>query len=226
MARRMIEEEEVNVLILSDRGVTQGVRPDPGAARGRRPAPLPDPRGPAHARQPRHRDRRGARGAPLRAAHRLRRERDQSLPRVRDDRRHDPRGLLPASTTRRLQELREGRLQGRHQGHVQDGHLRDPELPRRPGVRGARPPPGRRRPVLHLDASRVGGIGLDVIAQEVLLRHRAAFPTARSTAVLPPAAALPVARRGRAHLFTPESIHRLQKAVRTGSYAAFKPTRS
>ena len=36
MARRMIEEEEVNVLILSDRGVNTRLRADPGAARGRR----------------------------------------------------------------------------------------------------------------------------------------------------------------------------------------------
>jgi glutamate synthase (NADPH/NADH) large chain len=50
--------------------------------------------GPAHARQPRARDRRGARSAPLRAADRLRLQRDQSVPRLRDDRRHDPRGLL------------------------------------------------------------------------------------------------------------------------------------
>jgi glutamate synthase (NADPH/NADH) large chain len=73
MARRMIEEEEVNVIILSDRGVTPRLRPHPGAVRRRRPAPLPDPRGPAHPRLPRARNRRGPRGPPLRAAHRLRR---------------------------------------------------------------------------------------------------------------------------------------------------------
>ena len=67
------------------------VRADPGAARGRRPASLSDPRRPAHARQPRARNRRAARGASLRAADRLRRQRDQSVRRVRDDRRHDPR---------------------------------------------------------------------------------------------------------------------------------------
>ncbi|HNC24238.1 MAG TPA: glutamate synthase large subunit [Opitutaceae bacterium] len=72
-------------------------------------------------------------------------------------------------------------------------------------------------------ASRVGGIGLDVIAQEVLTRHRAAYP---ERAVEPPV--LPVGgiyqwrAGGEAHLFTPESIHLLQKATRTGSYPAFK----
>ena len=74
------------------------VRADPGAARGRGPASLSDPRRPAHARQPRARDRRGARGASLRAADRLRRQRDQSVRRVRDDRRHDPR-RAPARTS-------------------------------------------------------------------------------------------------------------------------------
>ena len=52
----------------------------------------------------------------------------------------------------RLQELRQGGHEGRHQGHVEDGHLGHPELPRRAGVRGPRPAAGRDRPLLHLDA--------------------------------------------------------------------------
>jgi glutamate synthase domain-containing protein 2/glutamate synthase domain-containing protein 1/glutamate synthase domain-containing protein 3 len=73
-------------------------------------------------------------------------------------------------------------------------------------------------------ASRVGGIGTDVIAQEVLLRHNAAFPERRQ----PGSHTLPVGGQyqwraeGEHHLFNPESIHRLQKAVRTGSYETFK----
>ena len=72
-------------------------------------------------------------------------------------------------------------------------------------------------------SSRIGGIGMDVIAQEVLLRHRAAFP-ARGTngGALDDRRPVPVAERRRDHLFNPESIHRLQKAVRTGSFAAYK----
>jgi hypothetical protein len=57
MARRMIEEEEVNILILSDRGVNREFRADPGAPRRCGPASLSDSRGPAHARQPRARNR-------------------------------------------------------------------------------------------------------------------------------------------------------------------------
>ena len=73
-------------------------------------------------------------------------------------------------------------------------------------------------------ASRIGGIGTDVIAQEVLLRHNAAFPERRELG----ADTLPVGGQyqwradGEHHLFNPESIHRLQKAVRTGSYETFK----
>ena len=79
----------------------QGVRPGAGADGRGGPAPLPDPRGPAHAREPGARDRRGARGASLLAADRLRRERHQPLPRVRDARPHDPgRHADRTSTTR------------------------------------------------------------------------------------------------------------------------------
>jgi glutamate synthase (NADPH/NADH) large chain len=71
--------------------------------------------------------------------------------------------------------------------------------------------------------SRVGGIGLDVIAQEVLARHRAAFPDREVNGhVLPVGGQYQWRNDGEYHLFNPESIHRLQKAVRTGSYASFK----
>jgi len=72
-------------------------------------------------------------------------------------------------------------------------------------------------------ASRVGGIGTDVIAQEVLLRHQAAFPERPVERHALPVGGLYQWRSdGEFHLFNPESIHRLQKAVRTGSYQTFK----
>ena len=72
-------------------------------------------------------------------------------------------------------------------------------------------------------ASRVGGIGLDVIAQEVLARHRAAYPDRQVNGhVLPVGGLYQWRAEGEAHLFTPESIHKLQKAVRTNSTAAYK----
>ncbi len=71
--------------------------------------------------------------------------------------------------------------------------------------------------------SRVGGIGLDVIAQEVLSRHRAAFPDRPVNGhVLPAGGQYQWRNEGEYHLFNPQSIHHLQKAVRTGSYATFK----
>ena len=72
-------------------------------------------------------------------------------------------------------------------------------------------------------ASRIGGVGMDVVASEVRMRHQAAFP-ARPL----PGQALSSGGQyqwrsdGEQHLFTPESIHRLQKAVRTGSYQTYK----
>ena len=71
--------------------------------------------------------------------------------------------------------------------------------------------------------SRVGGIGMDVIAQEVLVRHRAAFPERRVNGhTLPVGGQYQWRSDGEFHLFNPESIHRLQKAVRTGNFTTFK----
>ena len=72
-------------------------------------------------------------------------------------------------------------------------------------------------------ASRVGGVGIDVVAEEVLMRHRAAFPDHSASAqVLPSGGQYQWRSDGEFHVFNPESIHRLQKSVRTGSYATFK----
>ncbi|MDD3178916.1 MAG: glutamate synthase large subunit [Opitutaceae bacterium] len=71
--------------------------------------------------------------------------------------------------------------------------------------------------------SRVGGIGMTTIAQEVLVRHHAAFPErAVNGHVLPPGGQYQWRAEGEYHLFNPESIHRLQKAVRTGSFVVYK----
>ncbi len=71
--------------------------------------------------------------------------------------------------------------------------------------------------------SRVGGIGLDVIAQETLLRHRAAFAERKiDDHALPAGGQMKWRSDGEFHLFNPESIHALQKAVRTGDYGVFR----
>ncbi|HLP07574.1 MAG TPA: glutamate synthase large subunit [Opitutaceae bacterium] len=71
--------------------------------------------------------------------------------------------------------------------------------------------------------SRVGGIGLRTLANEVLLRHRAAFPERPVNGhVLPEGGQYKWRDDGEFHLFNPETIHFLQKAVRLGSYSVFK----
>jgi glutamate synthase (ferredoxin) len=73
-------------------------------------------------------------------------------------------------------------------------------------------------------ASRVGGVGLDVIAREVLMRHTAAFAERKRAlqTELPSGGQYQWRADGEFHLFNPESIHRLQKAVRTDSYNTYK----
>jgi glutamate synthase (NADPH/NADH) large chain len=72
-------------------------------------------------------------------------------------------------------------------------------------------------------ASRIGGIGMDVIAREVLMRHRAAFgERSEESPTLGVGGQYQWRAEGEHHQFNPESIHRLQKAVRTGSYATYR----
>ena len=71
--------------------------------------------------------------------------------------------------------------------------------------------------------SRIGGIGLDVVAEEVLLRHRRAFPErGMSDQLLEEGGQYQFRRQGEYHLFNPETIHKLQYACRTNSYKVFK----
>ena len=71
--------------------------------------------------------------------------------------------------------------------------------------------------------SRVGGIGIDVVAQEVLQRHHAAFAERDAEeAVLETGGQYQWRAGGEYHLFNPETIHRLQKSVRTNNYSVYK----
>jgi glutamate synthase (ferredoxin) len=72
-------------------------------------------------------------------------------------------------------------------------------------------------------ASRIEGAGLDVIAGEVQLRHKQAFPERGIAATtLDEGGEYQWRADGEAHLFNPLTIHALQKAVRTDSYDAFR----
>lgn len=72
-------------------------------------------------------------------------------------------------------------------------------------------------------ASRVGGIGLDVIAKEANARHAAGFPKyGTPPVVLAPGGDYHERVDGERHLWTPEAIYTLQLATRTNDYAVFK----
>ncbi len=72
-------------------------------------------------------------------------------------------------------------------------------------------------------SSRIGGVGIDVIAEETLRRHRSAFgERGAPVTVLPTGGQYQWRSDGEFHLFSPEAIHRLQKSARTGSYATYK----
>ncbi|HNM97378.1 MAG TPA: glutamate synthase-related protein, partial [Marmoricola sp.] len=73
--------------------------------------------------------------------------------------------------------------------------------------------------------SKLGGIGLDVIAEEVAMRHRTAYPrdgiapTHRDLAI---GGEYQWRREGEPHLFDPETVFRLQHATRTGQFEVFR----
>ena len=72
-------------------------------------------------------------------------------------------------------------------------------------------------------STRIGGIGMDEIAMEVLRRHRAAFaPRGREGAGPSVGGEYQWRRDAEHHLFTPDTVYKLQHATRTGQYAIFK----
>jgi glutamate synthase (NADPH/NADH) large chain len=72
-------------------------------------------------------------------------------------------------------------------------------------------------------ASRVGGVGLDVIADEAKARHDRAFPERPLNGhILDVGGHYQWRREGEYHLFNPETVHKLQHAVRTGNYPVFQ----
>jgi glutamate synthase (ferredoxin) len=72
-------------------------------------------------------------------------------------------------------------------------------------------------------ASRVGGIGLDVIAREVQIRHEHAFPKRQVNGhVLEAGGHYQWRVDGEEHLFNPQTVHKLQQACRNADYKTFK----
>jgi glutamate synthase (NADPH/NADH) large chain len=72
-------------------------------------------------------------------------------------------------------------------------------------------------------ASRIGGVGLDVIAEESLIRHRNAFPERSAEALsLSPGGDYQWRRDGEAHAWNPTTIALLQHAVRDGARERYR----
>jgi glutamate synthase (ferredoxin) len=73
--------------------------------------------------------------------------------------------------------------------------------------------------------SRIGGVGLDVIAEEARLRHSQGFPLRLNRThepTLGEGGQYQWRQDGEFHLFNPETIHKLQHACRANNYHAFK----
>jgi glutamate synthase (ferredoxin) len=74
-------------------------------------------------------------------------------------------------------------------------------------------------------ATRIEGADLAVIAEEAILRHRHAFPDRLAQSqpeVLEVGGEYQWRKDGEAHLFSPETIHALQQAVRADNYDVYK----
>ncbi len=71
--------------------------------------------------------------------------------------------------------------------------------------------------------SRIGGIGLEGIEKEALIKHKNGYPeVAVANPKLEVGGVYQWKQRGEAHLFNPESIHLLQQSTKTNNYTTYK----
>ena len=122
------------------------------------------------------------------------------------------------------EELPQGGRQGRPQGDDQDGHLDAAELPGRADLRGHRPRPRGRRALLHLDGlAHRGRRPRRASRSEAQLRHDHAYKVSPALdGDLDAGGQYQWRRRGEYHMYNPNTIAKLQHAVRAGSYKMFK----
>ena len=72
-------------------------------------------------------------------------------------------------------------------------------------------------------ATRIQGSDIGILAKEVLMRHAHAFPDRQvNGSTLDAGGEYQWRKDGELHLFSPQTIHTLQKAVRTNSYEIYK----
>jgi glutamate synthase (ferredoxin) len=70
--------------------------------------------------------------------------------------------------------------------------------------------------------SRIQGVGLDVIAAEAIARHHHAFPKRQVNGELTPGGQYQWRDDGEQHLFNPQTIHKLQTACRTNNEKVYR----
>ena len=107
----------------------------------------------------------------------------------------------------------------------QDGHLHGGVLPGGAGLRVHRPVQEVIDAYFTGTTSRLGGVGLDVIAREVEARHRTAYPVSgigNAHRKLATGGEYQWRREGEPHLFDPETVFRLQHSTRARRYDLFK----
>ena len=193
-------------------------RRDPVAAGRGVGAPPPRAHGRAPARGPRPRVRRAARGPPRRDAHRLRRQRGQPLRAARLRRRaRRRRAACPASTTPTTAERNVVKALGK--GLLKT--ISKMGISTIQSYCGAQifEAVGLERALVERHftgtASRIGGIGLEVLAAEALERHAQAWPAGAPEDLLPVGGIYAWRRDGEHHMWNPETIALLQHAVRS-----------
>ena len=82
------------------------------------------------------------------------------------------------------------------------------------------------KPISPRTPSRIGGIGLAEMAQEVLLRHETAYgPTSFDHTLLPSGGEYALRRGGRRHMWTVDAITHLQRASRNNSWEGIREIR-
>ena len=201
-------------------------RADPVAAGRRRGPPPPRARGHAPADRPRARVRRAARGAPLRHADRLRRQRDQPVPDVRvarRARRGRPRAAT-STTSDRGRDATSSRASPRacSRRSPRWGSRRSSPTTARRSSRPSASGKGLIDRAFAGTASRIGGIEIDVLARETLEKHARAYPHGRGTCCRSAAST-----RGAARASTTCGTRRRSRCSSTPSAtAAGRPTRS
>ena len=136
------------------------------------------------------------------------------------------RGLLPEKHHRRAgrEELHQGHRQGAAQDLLQDGHLaRCKAIAARRSLRPSASTSSLIEAYFPGTASRIEGVGLDVLAREAQMKHDYAFqPLTDSETDLVVGGQYQYREGGEYHLLNPLTISKVQHAVRTNNPATFQ----